>query len=173
MLCLHATTCHHIASREHPPSRCSPSGRSLPHSAPWSHSCVSLPRVSSCCPISRLQPSREDAVCGQPHEQTEIPKFNVPLLDAHSWGLNAEVSSAMRLGTPGSQGVLVTLLWVVSVVPAPETAWGLRGHFPRAVGAGRRVFWRQLEPASLGNLFTHGDVLGVVCGFSQSLTNIY
>lgn len=164
---------HHIAIRVPLPPRCSPSSRSLPHSAPGSHACVSSPRVSSCRPVSRLQPSREDAVCGQPHEQTEIPKFSVPLLDAHSWGLDAEVSSPMRLGTPGSQGVLVTLLWVISVVPAPETARGSWGHFPRAVGAGRRGFWRQLEPASLGNLFTHGDVLGVACGFSQSLTNIY
>ena len=49
-------------------------------------------------------------MCGQRREQTEITVFDVPLLDARSWGLDAEVSSPMRQGTPGSQGVLDTLL---------------------------------------------------------------
>ncbi|KAI4582571.1 hypothetical protein MJG53_009122 [Ovis ammon polii x Ovis aries] len=55
-------------------------------------------------------PLRKDAVCGQRREQTEITVFDVPLLDIRSWGLGAEASSPMRQGTPGSQGVLDTLL---------------------------------------------------------------
>ena len=55
------------------------------------------------------------------------------------------------------------------MVPAPDVVRGSRGHFPLAVGAGGRGFWRQLEPASLaagspatlGNVLAHGDVLGV------------
>ena len=58
------------------------------------------------------------------------------------------------------------------MVPAPDVVRGSRGHFPLAVGAGGRGFWRQLEPASLaagspatlGNVLAYGDVLGVAEG---------
>ena len=105
MLWLHATTLPAVP----PPQVFSP-GQPLPHSVPGRHTCVGSPRLSSCRSISRLQPSRKDAVCGQRRKQTEITVFDVPLLDARSWCLDAEVSSPMRQGTPGSQGVLDTLL---------------------------------------------------------------